>query len=228
MVTGSGDRTVKVWDLLTSNCLKEFNAHGGIVWTTKFHDTGKFVISGGDDNLIKLWDLNKLGLRQTFVGHTDSVNKVNFQPFTNYFASCSSDKSISIWDMRERKTQQTFFGHLNSINDLVFNSKGDLLASCDADGIVKVWDIRTISELATFHSPVNKPANTLEIDKSGNVLFVGYENGNIGVVNLQKKESNTIAPIFKGHDGGVTQLGINLLNANLYSVGSDGKLNIWQ
>jgi WD40 repeat protein len=118
-----------------------------IIWSTRFHDTGDFLLNCMQDSSIKLYDLNNLKMRSIYNGHTDSVNKISFQPFTNYFASASEDKTISIWDMRSSQTVQTYFGHLNSINDIVFNTRGDMLYSCDADGVVKAWDLRKVSEL---------------------------------------------------------------------------------
>ena len=127
-------------------CKATFNEKS-IVWTTRFHDTGDFLLAGLDNSTIRLYDVNVLKVRSVYHGHSDSVNKVNFQPFTNYFASCSSDKTITIWDMRLGLTVQTYTGHFNSINDIVFNTRGDILYSCDADGIVKCWDLRKVSEM---------------------------------------------------------------------------------
>jgi hypothetical protein len=33
---------------------------------------------------------------------------------------------------------------------------------------------------------------------------------------------------FKAHEGSVNAIGINLTNSNIYTVGSDGILNVWQ
>lgn len=68
-------------------------------------------------------------------------------------------------------------------------------------------------------------ANCVEVDKSNSVLYVGLNSGYIGVVNLLKfKEESR----FKGHDGPVNQMGINLSNSHLYTVGGDGLLNVFQ
>ena len=172
-----------------------------------------------------LYDLNICQVRETYRGHTDSVNKINFQPFTNYFASASSDKSISIWDMRMGLTVQTFYGHLNSINDVIFNPRGDMLYSCDADGIIKAWDIRKVSEAGTWVHYPHIPANCIEVEKTNNYLYCGYDNGFIGTVNLSKNE---IGGKFKAHEGPVNGIGINLTNSNMFTAGGDGTLLVWQ
>ena len=224
LATASGDYTINLWDLLTLKVKAQF-VNDSVVWSTKFHDTGDFLLGANDDGLIRLYDMNICKIRNTYRGHTDSVNKVNFQPFTNYFASASSDKSISIWDMRMALTVQTFYGHLNSINDVVFNARGDMLYSCDADGIIKAWDIRKVSEFATWVHYPHIPANCIEVEKTNNYLYAGYDNGYIGVVNLAKNELGTK---IKAHEGPVNGIGINLTNNNMFTVGGDGQLLVWQ
>jgi hypothetical protein len=238
--TSSGDHTVKIWDLYTLKAKHTFYDHNGVVWCVKFHDTGDFVLSCSEDSTIKLFDLNQqkcrttyqrkgsegIKCRNTYMGHTDSVNKITFQPFTNYFASCAADKSISIWDMRLGLTVQTFYGHINNVNDVVFNARGDLLYSCDADGVVKSWDIRKVAELNTWtFDNTGRSANCLEVDKSHSSLYVGFDDGQIGSISINK---NKIGSKFKAHELSVNSMGINATNQNLYSVGSDGMLNTWQ
>ena len=224
LATASGDYTINLWDLLTLKVKAQF-CHDSVVWSTKFHDTGDFLLSSNDNGLINLYDLNICQVRETYRGHTDSVNKINFQPFTNYFASASSDKSISIWDMRMGLTVQTFYGHLNSINDVIFNPRGDMLYSCDADGIIKAWDIRKVSEAGTWVHYPHIPANCIEVEKTNNYLYCGYDNGFIGTVNLSKNE---LGAKFKAHEGPVNGIGINLTNTNMFTAGGDGTLLIWQ
>ena len=224
LATSSGDFTVNLWDLLTLKVKAQFPSDS-VVWGVKFHDTGDFLLSCNDDGLIRLYDLNICKIRQTYRGHTDSVNKVNFQPFTNYFASASSDKSLSIWDMRMGVTVQTFYGHLNSINDVIFNPRGDMLYSCDADGIIKAWDIRKVSENGTWVHYPHIPANCIEIDKTNNYLYCGYDNGYMGVINLSKGD---LGNKIKAHEGPVNGIGINLTNTNMFTVGGDGNLLVWQ
>jgi len=84
-VTGSGDKSIKIWDFINSCCAATFLEHTAPVWTTKFHDTGDFVLSGSMDASMKLFDLNAEKVRQAYRGHTDSVNSVSFQPWTIFF-----------------------------------------------------------------------------------------------------------------------------------------------
>ena len=227
MVTSSGDNSIILMDLFNLKRKATFYDHNSIVWSVKFHDTGDFFASCSEDSQIRLYDINANKCRQIYTEHTASVNKVEFQPFTNYFASCSADKSISIWDIRAKFPVQNYYGHLSSINSFVFNSKGDKIYSCDSDGIIKTWDIRNVQEENSyfFYRKQKNSANCIEIDKSGTYIYVGFDSGDIGYINIQKdKEQGQ----FKGHEKSVNQLGINISNSHMYSVGNDGILKVWQ
>ena len=63
------------------------------------------------------------------------------------------------------------------------------------------------------------------MDKSNTFLYVGYDKGTVGLVNLL---NGIVKEPFKAHEGSVNAIGINLTNTNIYTVGSDGLLNVWQ
>ena len=44
LATASGDYTINLWDLLTLKVKAQF-CHDSVVWSTKFHDTGDFLLS---------------------------------------------------------------------------------------------------------------------------------------------------------------------------------------
>jgi hypothetical protein len=68
-------------------------------------------------------------------------------------------------------------------------------------------------------------ANCLEIDKSNSYLYTGFENGYLGCINTLK---GVLGTRVKGHEASINALGTNLMNKNLFSVGSDGNIAIWQ
>ena len=61
VVTGSRDKTIKIWSLHTGKLLATLRGHSGSVLCLKFDESG-FMVSGSSDMSVFVWDLSKLGL----------------------------------------------------------------------------------------------------------------------------------------------------------------------
>jgi hypothetical protein len=57
-VSGSGDETVRVWDLRTGQCLRTLEGHIGGVWSVSLTPDGCTAVSGSGDKTVRVWDLN--------------------------------------------------------------------------------------------------------------------------------------------------------------------------
>ncbi|GAA5929671.1 hypothetical protein JCM10213_006432, partial [Rhodosporidiobolus nylandii] len=55
--TGSRDKTIKIWDAVSGQCLKTLVGHDNWVRALVFHPSGKFLLSASDDKTIRTWDL---------------------------------------------------------------------------------------------------------------------------------------------------------------------------
>lgn len=53
-VSGSDDKTVRVWDVATRQCIRVYDDHSGYVNSVAFHPDGTCVASAGTDNAIKV------------------------------------------------------------------------------------------------------------------------------------------------------------------------------
>jgi len=72
IVTGSRDRTIKVWSLRTFRLRQTLTGHEGSVLCLKFERSG-FMVSGSSDRKIIVWDLNRGVKTKTLFGHSGGV-----------------------------------------------------------------------------------------------------------------------------------------------------------
>ena len=57
VVSGSGDNTLKVWDLESGKLLLSLEGHTNVVTTVVVTPDGRKVVSGSWDKTLKAWDL---------------------------------------------------------------------------------------------------------------------------------------------------------------------------
>lgn len=72
LITSSNDGKLRLYDINTQTCLKEWEAHSFGINCVIWDQCGDAMISAGDDGLIKLWDYDGEHIH-TLMGHTDYV-----------------------------------------------------------------------------------------------------------------------------------------------------------
>lgn len=106
VLTGSGDKSVKLWSLADYTCIRTFEGHSNSVLKVAWlrmpsqQEQSKrpvhFVTAGGD-GLVKVWDANTGESACTLDNHEDRVWAVAVQPETNTIASGSGDSTVTFW-----------------------------------------------------------------------------------------------------------------------------------
>jgi WD40 repeat protein len=77
-LSGSEDKTVKLWKTQTGKCLKTLTGHSNSVDSANFSTDSLLIVTGSDDKTVKLWKTQTGECLKTFSGHTDFVRSVNF------------------------------------------------------------------------------------------------------------------------------------------------------
>ncbi|KAH9901892.1 WD40-repeat-containing domain protein, partial [Xylariomycetidae sp. FL2044] len=114
VITGSGDKTVKLWNLTDYTCLRTFEGHSNsvlkVVWLNipPNEERGKKPVlfaSAGGDGLVKVWDVNLSETECTLDNHEDRVWALAVHPETNTIVSGSGDSTVTFWKDTSTETQ---------------------------------------------------------------------------------------------------------------------------
>jgi WD40 repeat protein len=166
LVSASGDRAVKLWDLGKGRELRTLTAHMDAVSAVAFSSDGKYVAAGDMSQVIKVWNVST-GQERSFGGGKGIVWSVAFSPDGKAVAAGSSNQiptdaidisadrnnNIELWDLASG-TKRTIYSanptdeiigekgaeRTDFMRSVAFSRDGKLLAGGGADG-VKIWTI---------------------------------------------------------------------------------------
>src|SRR5437660_665982 len=82
VITGSFDKTLKMWETATGKDIKTFGGaagHQNLVLALSISNDGQMLASGSSDNTAKIWDIPTSSPLKEFV-HADAVNAVALSP----------------------------------------------------------------------------------------------------------------------------------------------------
>jgi hypothetical protein len=101
LATGSGDRTVRLWDMATHGQIGHpIAGPTGTVFSVAFSPDGKTLASGSSDGTVRLWDVaTHRQIGKPLTGHTGPVTSVAFSPDGKTLASGSVDGTVRLWDV---------------------------------------------------------------------------------------------------------------------------------
>ncbi len=109
LVTGSVDKTVRVWNPANAQQPEQIKFEGstGNITAVAFSPDSNQVLSGTADNKLRLWNVADGMSLQEFEGHTGAIVAVGFvaanQPF-----SVSADKSVRFWNPADGAQTRVF------------------------------------------------------------------------------------------------------------------------
>ena len=96
-LSGSADRTIKLWEVDSGRCLRTLQGHTDNVLSVALSADGRYALSGSGDRIIKLWRLTDGSCLCTLVGHTGAIYSVSLTADSRAALSSSGDKTLRLW-----------------------------------------------------------------------------------------------------------------------------------
>jgi small GTP-binding protein len=72
-LSGSDDKTVRVWEVESGRALRVLEGHSDSVWSVALSGDGKLALSGSDDKTVRVWEVESGRALRVLEGHSDSV-----------------------------------------------------------------------------------------------------------------------------------------------------------
>lgn len=224
MVTGSEDRTARIWTTKTEHCecIGILTGHDDYINCIAVEDN--FVITGSADKSLRKWDMSTCECVQVFEGHTSKINKIISTG--DFIFSSAYDRTSRCWDFDTGECVRVFTGHKRGVYTLIFipideeesyieefkwDGIKDLVITGSADFTARSWSFETGECLQVFRG--HKGAITaMTTDSQGRTLYTGSTDHTVRSWNIIK---GTNISEYTGHQASIICMSVSMTTCSI-------------
>jgi RNA polymerase sigma factor (sigma-70 family) len=223
LASGSGDGTIRLWDISSGNELRRMARHESDVSCVAITPDGSVLASGGGDHRVGLWDTGTGKLLRWLDGADRYVTSLAFSPNGKTLAVGAHDAEIRLWDATNGTALPTVQGSKGYVLALAYSPDGTFLAAGDRAANVTLWNVVT-----------GKPIHVLKGHK-GWVLSLAFApdsrtlaSGSCdGTARIWSVAAGNESRKLEGHKGSVLSAAFTPDGRTLISAGWDRTVRLW-
>jgi hypothetical protein len=223
VLSGSLDRTLRLWDVATRAELRRFEGHAEGVTSVGFAPDGRRALSAGLDGTARVWEVDTGREVGRFDGHGGRVLAVAFTPDGRHAVSCGEDQSVRLWEVESGREQRRFLGHARWVNAVAVSPDGQALLSGAEDGTARVWDVATGRETGCYCGH-RGPVKSVALSPDGCRGVTGSADHTAVVLELATGRE---VCVFRGHSDWVRCVTFSADGRRVLSGGDDETLRLW-
>ncbi len=224
LVSGSGDNTIKLWEISSAREISVHAAHANSVLSVAFSPDGRTLASGSGDKTIKLWEMPSGSQLFTLVGHTNKVYSVAFSPDGRFLASGSWDNSIKVWEVFSGREIRALTGHAQWVRSVAFSPDGRTLAAGSDDKTITLWEVSNGRKLRTLTGHTSWVLS-VAFSSDGRTLASGSSDN---TARLWKISSGREIRALNGHTQRLASVAFSPNGFALASGSLDNTIKLWE
>jgi WD40 repeat protein/serine/threonine protein kinase len=226
-LSGSYDKTLKLWDLSSGCCVRTFEGHAKAVTSVALGPDGRYGLSGSYDNTVKLWELSSGRCVRSFEGHVDSyvdrASSVALSADGRYGLWGRENGPLKLWDLSNGQCVRTFKGLIESVDSVALSADGRCTLQENSRKILKLWDL---SSGQCVRIAKNHGSGVTSVALSVDCRYALWGNWS-GALNLWDLSSGRCLWTIQGHATNVNSVALSADGHYGLSGGKDMKLKLW-
>jgi eukaryotic-like serine/threonine-protein kinase len=150
VLTGSQDRTARLWDAATGEPVGVPLRHEAGVLAVAFSPDGGAIGTGSWDKTARLWDAATGKPLCPPLTHREGVYALAFSPDGGRVLTSSWDRTARLWDAGTGKAIGEPLGHERAVRAVAFSRDGRKLLTAGDDGAARLWQTSTGTRLPSL------------------------------------------------------------------------------
>jgi len=223
VVSGSYDKTIRLWNPFTGKIIKIYRGHGYQIVGIAVHQDNSQIASCGGDKTPFVWDVSTGKVIRKFKGHEQRLNCISYNKECTVLVTGSFDTTTKIWDCRSHNYEaiQVLSESKDSIDSLYIATYEIITGS--RDGKIRNYDMR-MGELKM--DTIGQPLSSISLSKDENILLASSLDSTI---RLLDKDDGSLYHEYKGHKNSGYPVKSTFTNTDAFVVSGseDGFLYWW-
>lgn len=136
------DGTVRVWNIVTGECVHTLTGHTSLVGLLGLSPS--YLVSAAADSTLRIWDPDSGELRHTLAAHTGAITCFQHDEFK---VLSGSDGNLKMWNVRDGTVVRDLLTGITGVWQVVFEGRWCVAASNRNDTtVLDVWDFGNDSD----------------------------------------------------------------------------------
>ncbi|KAJ8281136.1 hypothetical protein GJAV_G00063970 [Gymnothorax javanicus] len=220
-VTGSADRTIKIWDLASGKLKLSLTGHISTVRGVAVSSRSPYLFSCGEDKQVKCWDLEYNKVIRHYHGHLSAVYGLDLHPTIDVLVTCSRDATARVWDIRTKANVHTLTGHTNTVATVCCQAAEPQIVTGSHDTTIRLWDLVAGKTRATLTNH-KKSVRSVVLHPR---LYTFASGSPDNIKQWKFPEGNFIQNL-SGHNAIINTLAVNS-DGVLVSGADNGTIHLW-
>ncbi|CAG8455465.1 839_t:CDS:10 [Dentiscutata erythropus] len=211
VITGSLDKTIKVWDAETGEYYRTLHGHNLGIISLDIDPMGEMIVSVSLDNTIRRWSVTDGIHLETIQVKPGDAWSCQFSPSSEvrYFATSSQKGKVDLWDISTMPSS---------------SPNGKLLAFSAENDCIHLFDVESGKNIHKFKGETGCPIRTIDFTPNSSLLISGSDDETINIYDV--RHFNRIGKC-TGLDGFVMSVAAAGDNEHFVSGSTDGKVKLW-
>ncbi|XP_052106696.1 F-box/WD repeat-containing protein 7-like [Mytilus californianus] len=214
LVSGSEDKTLVTWNMLTGSKIYTVRGHSDAVTAIKIQ--GHHIITGCADSAVRVFRIDNGDLEFSLFGHSGSVDHLGVSDH-DYIISAGSDRTVRVWSSSERKLLRMFHAHTDEIECM--HCCGHMILTCSWDKLMVLYHVENDNPIQVFEGH-SEAVSCCQFDEYK--VVSGSADSDL---RIWETSSGYCTHVLEGHTGEVYCL---VYNKHVIASGaSDSTIRIW-
>jgi WD40 repeat protein/serine/threonine protein kinase len=224
ILTGSYDKTARVWDAGSGRQMMVLAGHTDRVTSAAFSPDGRRVATGSADNTARIWD-SSTGREITLLrGHTERVLSVAFSPDSRFVVTGSMDKTARIWDAATGQQIRVLTGPTELLATVAFSPDGRRIVAACYDQTARVWDASTGRQITSLEGHTDRLLSSAAFSPDGRrIVTASYDK----TARIWDAETGQQITTLRGHTDRLTWASFSPDGHRIVTAAIDKTVRIW-